>query len=60
MNAAGEVTGEWEIFAGDFDLVPTSANVAGRPSSLAVGPDGALYIGDDAGGRIWKVAYRGK
>ncbi len=59
MNAAGEVTGEWEIFAGDFDRVPTSANVAGRPSGLAVGADGALYIGDDAGGRIWKVVYRG-
>ena len=37
MNEAGEVTGEWEVFAGDFDRVPTSANVAGRPSGLAVG-----------------------
>jgi len=59
MNEAGEVTGEWEVFAGDFDRVPTSANVAGRPSGLAVGADGALYIGDDAGGRIWKVTYSG-
>jgi glucose/arabinose dehydrogenase len=59
MNAAGEVTGEWETFAGDFDRVLTGANVAGRPSGLAVGADGALYIGDDAGGRLWKVAYGG-
>jgi hypothetical protein len=22
-------------------------------------PDGALYVGDDAGGRIWKITYRG-
>lgn len=59
MNAAGAVTGNWEIFAGDFDRVLTSASVAGRPSGLAVGADGALYIGDDAGGRIFKVTYSG-
>ena len=35
MNEAGQVMGEWEIFAGDFDRFPTSANVAGRPSGLA-------------------------
>jgi glucose/arabinose dehydrogenase len=58
MNAAGEVTGNWEIFADDFERVPNAAGVAGRPSGLAVGPDGALYIGDDAGGRIFKVSYR--
>jgi len=58
MNAAGEVTGNWEIFADDFERVRNAAGVAGRPSGLAVGPDGALYIGDDAGGRIFKVSYR--
>ena len=26
---------------------------------LAIGPDGALYVSDDAGGRIWKVTYHG-
>jgi len=26
-----------------------------RPCGLAVGPDGALYIGDDTQGRIWRV-----
>jgi len=58
MNAAGQVTGNWEIFADDFERVRNAAGVAGRPSGLAVGPDGALYIGDDAGGRIFKVSYR--
>jgi glucose/arabinose dehydrogenase len=24
-----------------------------------VGPDGALYISDDSGGRIWKVVHAG-
>ncbi len=30
-----------------------------RPAGLAVGPDGALYIGDDVRGRIWRVTYHG-
>ena len=30
-----------------------------RPSGLAVGPDGALYITDDKAGRIWRVTYNG-
>jgi glucose/arabinose dehydrogenase len=29
-----------------------------RPVGLAQGPDGSLYISDDAGGTIWKVTYR--
>jgi glucose/arabinose dehydrogenase len=27
---------------------------------LAQGPDGALYVTDDAGGRIYKIVYTGK
>jgi glucose/arabinose dehydrogenase len=57
MSATGATTGAWEIFADDFEHVLTAANVAGRPSGLAVGPDGALYIGDDSGGRVFKVTY---
>ncbi|PNG27157.1 PQQ-dependent sugar dehydrogenase [Methylocella silvestris] len=30
-----------------------------RPSGLAVGPDGALYVSDDQGGRIWRVTFEG-
>jgi len=60
MNAAGEVVADWEVFAGDFERVLTGANISGRPSGLAIGPDGSLYIGDDAGGRIFKVTYSGQ
>jgi glucose/arabinose dehydrogenase len=62
MNAAGKVTGEWEIFADDFEgpaPITSPAEALHRPSGLAVGPDGSLYISDDAGGRIWKVSYTG-
>lgn len=29
-----------------------------RPTGLAVGPDGSLYLSDDAGGRIWRIIHR--
>jgi glucose/arabinose dehydrogenase len=33
---------------------------AHRPMGLAVAPDGALFLTDDAGGRIWRIVYRGR
>ena len=59
MDAEGEITGDWELFADDFELLAEGADSVGRPSGLAVGPEGSLYIVDDAGGRIWKVSYTG-
>ena len=35
------------------------AEVWGRPTALAVAKDGALLIGDDTGGTIWRIAYNG-
>jgi glucose/arabinose dehydrogenase len=31
-----------------------------RPTGLAQGTDGSLYIADDVGGLIYKVSYKGK
>jgi len=59
MSATGEVTGDWELFADDFERPAPGSDTVGRPSGLAIGPDGSLYIGDDTGGRIWKVTYTG-
>jgi hypothetical protein len=30
-----------------------------RPTGLAVGPDGSLYLSDDVRGRIYRIDYRG-
>ncbi|GAC1656503.1 MAG: sorbosone dehydrogenase family protein [Gemmatimonadaceae bacterium] len=52
--------GPYETFADGFAggrFQPGEA--AHRPMGLAEGPDGALYVGDDKGGRIWKIIYRG-
>lgn len=57
--AGGEPTGDWEVFAEGFASGPVPRSAEHRPSGLAVGPDGSLYIGDDAGGTIWRVLHVG-
>jgi glucose/arabinose dehydrogenase len=58
---AGEhAGGSCEIFADGFaGAVKSPGGAQHRPSGLAVGPDGALYISDDVRGRIYRVVYRG-
>lgn len=63
MDSNGRPAGDWELFADDFEgpaPVTSSTSAAHRPTGLAQGPDGALYISDDASGRIWKVTYTGE
>ena len=50
----GKPTGEYEDFL--TGLVIDDHTVAGRPVGVAIGPDGAIYISDDAAGKIWRVA----
>ena len=55
-----KASGKCEIFADGFagaDKSPGKA--AHRPTGLAVGPDGALYVADDVAGRIYRIVYRG-
>jgi glucose/arabinose dehydrogenase/mono/diheme cytochrome c family protein len=58
--ADGKPSGKFVVFAdgfaGDFKEPGRAAH---RPSGLAVGPDGALYISDDKNGRIWRVTFSG-
>ena len=58
--ADGKPTGPYVVFADGFTgAFKGPGRAAHRPSGLAVGPDGALYITDDAHGRIWRVTYHG-
>src|SRR5262249_55378083 len=58
--ADGKASGPFVVFADGFaGAVKELGQAAHRPSGLAVGPDGALYISDDQRGRIWRVSYRG-
>lgn len=62
MNEDGEIAGEYEIFADDFEgpePITSPAQATYRPTGVAQGPDGSIYISDDVGGRIWKVTYTG-
>lgn len=56
---AGAPTGSFVTFADGFARSGTGRSAAHRPSGLAQGPDGSLYVGDDAGGRIWRIMYVG-
>ena len=53
----GEPAGEAEPFATGF-LPEGAQDALGRPAGLAVGADGALYVSDDKGGFIYRIARR--
>jgi glucose/arabinose dehydrogenase len=60
----GKSSGNYEVFADGFAPNVSSGRGAGggghRPTGLAQGNDGALYVTDDAGGRIYRIVYTGK
>jgi glucose/arabinose dehydrogenase/cytochrome c5 len=56
----GKASGAYVIFADGFAGPGKATGKAiFRPTGLAVGPDGALYISEDTKGRIWRVTYQG-
>jgi glucose/arabinose dehydrogenase len=56
LDGQGHVAGPPQDFATGW-LHDGSAS--GRPVGLAVGPDGALYLSDDAAGLIYRITYSG-
>jgi len=58
--AGDRASGQCEIFADGFaGGVKSPARAEHRPSGLAVGPDGSLYVSDDIRGRIYRIVYQG-
>jgi len=55
------LAGDYSIFATNFagDMM-SPEGAAHRAVGLAQGPDGALYLSDDKGGRIWRIIYSAK
>jgi len=59
----GKPSGNWEVFADNFagvDLKNPSGPIEHRPTGLAQGPDGALYVSDDLKGTIFRISYKNK
>jgi glucose/arabinose dehydrogenase len=51
----------FEEFATGFagkELPADPAKAEHRPVGVAAGPDGALYVADDVGGRVWRIIYK--
>ena len=56
----GKPSGDCESFADNFageDLKNSTGTIEHRPTGLAQGPDGALYVTDDMKGDIFRIAY---
>lgn len=57
----GRPSGAYEIFADGFaGATVTPSGAVHRPTGLAEGPDGAIYVSDDKGGTIFRITYQGR
>jgi glucose/arabinose dehydrogenase len=58
--AGDHAAGRCEVFADGFaGMEKSPAKADHRPTGVAVGPDGSLYVSDDVHGRIYKIVYHG-
>lgn len=58
--APGHSSTGCEVFADGFaGGIKSPERAVYRPSGVAVGPDGSLYVAEDMKGRIYKITYKG-
>jgi glucose/arabinose dehydrogenase len=50
----GDPTTQWSEFATGYQIGGTNERI-GRPTGIAVGPDGSLFIADDMTGAIYRI-----
>lgn len=56
-------SGPYQVFADGFSgvkILQNPGDAKHRPTGLAQGPDGSLYVSDDAHGYIFRIVYTGK
>lgn len=58
----GRPSGPWEVFADGFaevDTIVFTSDASYRPSGLAQGPDGSLYVTESEKGKVWRIMFKG-
>ncbi|MDG2316034.1 MAG: PQQ-dependent sugar dehydrogenase [Gammaproteobacteria bacterium] len=54
---------DWEVFADGFtgtDVLESPGDAVHRPTGIAQGPNGELYISSTVSGRVWRINYTGE
>lgn len=60
--ANGVPSGEWTEFITGFagvDRIVSPGDAQHRPTGVAMGPDGSLYVSDSVQGKVWRILYVG-
>ena len=63
LPLSGERAGPHRDFATEFSMpngMPGKDGRIHRPTGLAQGADGSIYVADDVAGTIYKISYRGR
>ncbi|MBM3442411.1 MAG: c-type cytochrome [Bacteroidetes bacterium] len=58
----GKPSGPWEVFANGFagtDTIMYTSDAKYRPSGLAQGPDGSIYVTESEKGKVWRIMFKG-
>lgn len=57
LDEQGNISGQLQDFATGWLI--NEDNRSGRPTDVVAGPDGSLYVSDDAAGLIYRITYTG-